>query len=69
MTKRIGTTFQSDAHISDAYGTLQVYHYSPDALWDVPILMNSILYMYLRVLLKYNARVAARAEQLKRRMS
>ena len=36
-------------------------------LWDVPILMNSILYMYLHVLLKYNARVAVRAEQLTRR--
>jgi hypothetical protein len=36
-------------------------------LWDALILMNSILYMYLHVLLKYNARVAARAQQLTRR--
>ena len=27
--------------------------------------MNSILYMYLHVLLKYNARVAVRAQQLR----
>jgi hypothetical protein len=36
-------------------------------LQDAPNLMNSILYMYLHVLLKYNARVAVKAQQLTRR--
>ena len=78
MTKQTETTFHSDAHINDACGILQVYHYSsgvpqsgmaPKALtlWNAPISTNSILYMYLHVLLKYNARVAVRAQQLTRR--
>jgi hypothetical protein len=33
------------------------------------ILLNSTLYMYFELLLKYNARVARRALQLTRRMS
>jgi hypothetical protein len=40
-----------------------------DEVYHALILLNSIFYMYLDMLLKYNARVARRVWQLMRRMS
>jgi hypothetical protein len=55
--------------LMDRMRSKQVYHYSPDALWDALIPLNSTFYMYLDLLLKYNARVARQVRQLMRRMS